>query len=61
MGKNRRITIEVAPAVARDLETLLKLGLFGPTLELVAEGLLLAEIRRLAAAGWLPHVRLEAR
>ncbi len=53
--RNVRITVEVTPAVAGDLERLLRSGLFGISLEAVAEGLLLAELRRLAVVGWVPR------
>lgn len=50
--RNVRITVEFRAAIGDDLETLLRSGLFGTSLEHVAEGLLLAELRRLALAGW---------
>lgn len=46
------ITLDLGHPVRRDLEALHRTGLFGRTVEKVAEGLLLAELRRLVLEGW---------
>lgn len=46
------LRIDLGHAVRRDLEALLRTGLFGLTVEKVAEGILLAELRRLIREGW---------
>ncbi len=47
------IRLDFGARVHSDLAALHRIGLFGRTVEKVAEGLLLAELRRLVLEGWL--------